>query len=339
MRKNYFHSKNLSGVYHLYQIDGLNQDRLIKNLKNGGITLYNVKKSSRDSMSLQISVKQDKNFFAIVKKMCYTNDENGKKITKERKKLYKKGVIALKQECGYNIVRKCTRGRNYPLFYLFANIGLTLGAIIFIFAGYFFNDFILDFDFTGNGSVLESRITDDLKKKGIVKWQRFSNLDLNLLADDILAENPLLSYAGCSKRGNKLIIELVLAKNGTDSLDQSITSLVSDVDGVVKQLKVYRGTPLVKVGDRVKIGDILVDGFVEHKDVTLQTNVLAKVVVLAEFVWALESKFDDRDAEAELLATEILDKQTVDCKILKQPTEKGYLYTVTLYYERVFVAG
>ena len=43
MRKNYFHPKNLDGVYSVYQIEGLNQDRLIKNLKNGGLTLYNVK--------------------------------------------------------------------------------------------------------------------------------------------------------------------------------------------------------------------------------------------------------------------------------------------------------
>lgn len=339
MRKNYFHTKNLEGVYYLYQIDGLNQDRLIKNLKNGGITLYNVKKTSNRTMSLQISVKQDKIFFAILKKMCYTNVDKDKKLNKQRKRLFKKGVIATQQECGYQVTKIATRGIKFPLFYLFTNIGLTIGAIAFIFGGYFFNDYLLAFDFVGSGSVLQQSVTEDLNTRGVTKWQRFSKLDLNLLADEILADNPLLSYASCTKRGNKLVVELVLAKNGTDHLDESVKNLVCDVDGVVEELKVYRGTPLVAVGDRVKSGDLLVDGFVEHKDIILPTSVLAKVVVMAEFVWTMESEFNDREPQAELLATEILDRQIVSSKIQKQQTEKGFLYTVTLYYKRVFVAG
>ncbi len=339
MRKNYFHPKNLDGVYSVYEIEGLNQDRLIKNLKNGGLTLYNVKKIANHKMSLEISVKQDKNFFAIVEKMCYTNLELKPKIDKKRKKLLKKGVIASKSECGYNIKRTRVHGKAYPLYYLFTHVGVLIGAIIFCLGAYHVDDYIFSFEFTGSGNVVENRVVEYLNSVGVEKGKRFSEFDLNVLADGILAENPLLSYAGCLKRGNKMVIELVLAKNGTDILDESIKSLSSDVDGVVKELKVYRGTPLVGVGDRVSAGDLLVDGVISHKDVQIETNVLAKVVVLAEFNYTFISQFDDRETHAELLAIESLNLPVEYSKITKQPDKDGYLYTVTLYYNRVFVAG
>ena len=340
MWKDCFNRKVVAPVYDVYEIDGLNQDRLIKKINREKITLYNIRKSSPNSMTFCISVKQSKNFFALVKKMWYTTyDDLSIKQKKKREKLFLQGVIATKKECGYNIRRIKTKGRGYPLYRLTANIGVAIGIVVFVLGCYISNDYLLSFSYVGNGKILEREVQDLLQDKGIKRFTKFSSLDLDLLAKEIHAQNPMLSFVQCYKRGNKLVVELALASTDNSMIDNTVQELKTDVSGVVSSIRVHRGTPLVSVGDIVNQGDLLVGGFSQTKDGEIPVNVLATVVVLAEYQHEYLCEFDGKEQVAELLARGEFNGLVESAVVQTIKTEQGFLYKTTLYYKKYFVAG
>ena len=169
---------------------------------------------------------------------------------------------------------------------------------------------------------------------------RFSNIDIERLEDGILADNPHLSFASCKKRGNRLMIELVLSEDKRGTLDDNVYSLTSDVDGIIESVKVYRGTALLAVGDTVKKGDIIVDGYAVVKEQTVKINVLAYCTVKVSTVFHYKTDKSGAEEVAVMLAlSELNDKEIISYSVEVYPDGDGYDYAVTTEYRHVLRAG
>jgi hypothetical protein len=124
-----------------------------------------------------------------------------------------------------------------------------------------------------------------------------------------------------------------------DKLNGNEYSLVSDTVGVVESVKVYRGTALVKAGDTVGVGDILVDGVVTVKDQTLKTNVLATVSIIVEVFGEYRSKEDNQEEKAVLFALfDCGEVEVLSSAVQKSEKNGEYLYKTTVKYRRVLSA-
>lgn len=308
MWKNKSNRKGL-GLFSVYEVRGLNLDGLIKSAKNRGIDLYNVKKYKNKRMNVTVNFKDGENFFAIARELCY------------------------------NIKKVRDKGRGYPLYLLFKSFGLILGAIFFCLTQCAFNDLVLDVCYSGSGIVLKTEVQEYLALQGIGKYSRFSKIDLPTLEDGILSDNKNLSFASCKKKGNRLLIELVLSDDSVKTLEGDKYQMLSTDDGIVESVKVYRGTALVKVGDTVKKGDLLVDGIATVKDQTVKINVLAVVTlkVEREFTFVGEK---EAEAFAQMLSTEKLHGEEI-LSIQTERTDNGqeYFYKVTAKIRRVISVG
>lgn len=300
MRKNKKSYADL-GVYAVYEVKGLNQDRLINELSKNGIFLYNVKKYSNRNMRLSVSAAESKKFFAIADKMCY----NIKKIHFE--------------------------GKNYPFYFLIKNLGLFFGAAVFIFFALFANDFVFAIEICGSGKVLEREVRQYLCSEGIKTFTRFSEINLSALSDKILKSNDNLSFVGSTKNGNRLSIELVLAENSQKTQIGACDKIVSDYDGVIEEIKVYRGTAALSMGDKVKKGDTVVYGYVNIKEQTISVNPIAYVSILYEKTVQYVSDKDNQEQTAYIFAlgesdTGYVQKYTVD----KSFDGEKYIYNVKM---------
>lgn len=326
-----------------YLVVGVNQDRLINLLKNRGLTLFNVKKLPFSRFTFSISKQQDKKLFAIVKELCYTTISSiNEKYKKRRAKSLnsERITLATKSQCGYDIIRTGTEGAYAPVYKLFKNVGILVGAIIFILSAWIGNDFIFGFEFIGSGNVLESQVQNYLDDKGISRFTRFSSLDLSALSREIMAQNPLLSFAQCSKRGNTLVVSLAIANEQSIPIDTTVYNLTSDKAGIVESVKVYRGRAVVSVGDSVLEGDLLVDGKVTVKEQETQTYVLAKVTLKVTEIYFFSLEDEGKEAYAEALAlAQTGDKQLLDTLVSVEKVEYGYLYKVQITYRHVIKAG
>ena len=242
----------LDGIKVAYEIKGFNLDRLIEIAKKRGITLYNAKKFGNKHLIVSVSLKESKKFFAITKELCY----NIKKVREE--------------------------GRLYPLLNLYRSVGLFLGAIAIICSAFYFDNFIFSTQYSGTGSMYKGQVQEYIESVGVKRFAKFSSFDLDTLADGILASNPHLSFASCEKKGKTLKISLVLSKDKVERLSGEVRALYADTDGIIESVKVYRGTAVCSVGQRVNENDLLVDGYSIIKETRVETNVIAVVSIVAE---------------------------------------------------------
>ncbi len=310
MRKDTQRGKNFIGVKDTYLVEGLNLDRLLYYAKNKGLTLYDIKKITNKRLIVSLSLRESQIFFAIAKEMCYNI-----------KKIRQKGIAL-------------------PLLMLWQKTGIVLGAIIFCISSYVYNDFIYGFNFSGSGSVLEKDVLAYLSGVGIKPFSRFSDINVERLEDQILASHPNLSFVGITKKGNRLCFDLALANKSADILKGDIYSLTSKVSGTIEKIKVYRGTAMVKAGDSVKEGDLLVDGYMIIKEQTLKINVIASVSIIVSQEFIFTDKEEGQEQKTLLLAKAMTaDKDVVSASATCTKEKEEYVYRITINYRYIICAG
>ncbi len=300
----------MRGVRVNYLVTGLNLDRFINYLKNHDIKLYNVKKLDYKRMIIGVNFADSKNFFAIADKMCY------------------------------NVKKVSLGGWGYPFYRLLCSCGMVIGALCFCVLSYLLSDLVFALEFSGSGSIYKNQVIEFLEERGVKQYSRFSDINLKTLEDSVLAANDRLSFVGIERRGNRLEVELVLSSEKVQTLDGNVYALYSNVSGVVESVKVYRGTAVVKVGDKVNKGDLLVDGYVTLKENTVKINVLCAVSLIVEDTLEYYSNKDGEEEKAELFAQmQVEDSQILSSNTIKIPKDNGYLYIVNVKYRCTLYAG
>ncbi len=310
MWKNLFDKKRINSPYYkTFTVLGLNQDRLINALAKNKIAVFSVKKHSAKKMELKVYAKDQKKAFAIIKELCY----NVKKVENS--------------------------GKFYPILSFFMRYGAVLGIAFFCFSAVYFNGFVFSIDYVGTGIKYKSQVQGFLIEEGINFGTRFSSFEIKELEDKILCSNDNLSFVSCEKVGSRLKITLVEADKKKSVLSGNVKKMVSDVDGTIESIRVYRGTANVNVGDKVKVGDTLVDGFATVGENVIEINVLASATVIIEYK---EVYYSQNQGEEELAL--ISAKGTLDSEILEERVDcifdgQRYCYEVTFTLRHTILAG
>lgn len=306
MRKNKVGRKELS-LFTVYKVTGFNSDNLVNILKNKGITLSDIKKKDNKTLLISVNSADNEKFFAITEDLCY------------------------------NIKKVGEKGRLHIVAEIFRNLGLLIGALVFTVFCAISDDYVFSIEYRGSGSVLSREITAYLKSQNIDRFSRFSEIDVSSLSDKILAASDKISFAECVKRGNRLIIDLALSVDPVKTIDGDKENLVSDVDGEIEYIKVYRGTAVKAVGDRVSAGETVCGGYAVIKDTEVKVGVIATVSVKAEYVYTYASENDGEEDIAAVFAEIAFG----DGEIISSYTEKTsladgtYEYKVKIIYRRL----
>ena len=291
------------GLFAVYEIRGLNLDRFINAVNKRGVELYDLKKRANNRLIVTVSYYKSQKFFAIAEELCY------------------------------NIKRIRYKGSLYPLFQLSRTVGLLLGAIIFTVSAFMLGDRIFSFSFEGSGSVYKREMQEYLCSKGVVRYAKFSDFSLGALEDELLADNCHLSFVSCIKKGNRLIINSALSTEKVKTLPTDVYALYSDVDGVVESVKVYRGTAVVRHGESVKKGQLLVDGNVVIKEQTVKINVLATVTLrVSSTVKYRSNSLNDEDKAITFAEEHFGERDYREISAVVEKDGDGYIYVVTAVY-------
>lgn len=296
-------------LYDYFEIEGLNLGRVAKSFESRGVTIYDFKRTGKKKA--RFSVKHDD---------C-------------------EKVFAIKEELCYNIKKKGTGGRSYPLFFIKTNPGLLIGAFLFVAAATFSGDFIYGVEFTGAGAIYKNEAYAAIKDCGAGVFSRFSDVDLKKLSAAVLKSNPRLSFVDCRRRGNYLIVDLAPSRTGAEKLTGDKTSLIAEDEGVVESVKVYRGTAKVAAGDRVKPGDELVSGEVTVKEQTVTVSVLATVTLVCEKEYVYVSSREGEETLAEAFAEEAFGKEAVSLATASVRRGEEVYYTVKISYLKTYFTG
>lgn len=167
--------------------------------------------------------------------------------------------------------------------------GIFMGIILFFAILQFMSGYIWIIDVTGNKTVSDSEILNGCESLGIKVGTKKSQIDTKNTVQDLLLKTDKLSWGSFNIEGCRLSVNVTeITPKGEDN--SIATNLKAKSDGVITKIDVTSGNCVVKVGDTVKKGDILVSGIIENANDTKFVHSIGSVEAKIEENITFEEK-------------------------------------------------
>lgn len=151
------------------------------------------------------------------------------------------------------------RGLPFAFHKLGQRVFFLLGLGTFCLVVLYLSGFIWFIEINGNEQLPTIEIMNAALDEGLHVGQRRRDFSAKSLESKLLAHFDSLAWVGVSLQGTKVQIDIV--ERSTFAPSSSLTgNIVAVHDGLVTDLFVLRGTPMVRKGDTVRQGDILISG-------------------------------------------------------------------------------
>lgn len=138
-------------------------------------------------------------------------------------------------------------------------IGLTFAILVVIFSG----RFLWGIEVDGNVRMTDEAIKTILSENGIEVGKLLKSLDVGNAENSIMLENEDIAWISVNISGNVASVEVRETEKKQGLTGNQYANLVARCDGEIELAEVFDGNSLVKIGDVVKKGDILVSGVYE----------------------------------------------------------------------------
>ena len=160
---------------------------------------------------------------------------------------------------------------------------LASGAIISLFF-IFANQFVWDIEIRGNEQVKTADILTALKEEGVTLGIPKSKIDQQYLKNRMLIRMPSLAWLWADKRGSKIIVDVRERIPVPEIYNpDDYCNITATKDAIIDSMIVKSGIPVVKEGDTVLKGTVLVTGKItsdlkpEVRYVNAEAEVFARV--------------------------------------------------------------
>lgn len=205
-------------------IEGLNFDRLFKNLDANGIVLYNFRRHSYKKCEFSLSLKD------YIK-------ANSLNFFKE-----------------YKLSMSKTYNFGWFLSTFVRNIGLYVGIMASIVIGVLIGHITLKIDVLGNNKIDDVEIIESLNQIG-VSTNKVNTVSNEEIEQYIKTEFEEVSLVSVVKRGTNLIVNI----KEKELIIDNFSPICADTNMLINKINIVQGVAKVCVGDIVKKGDVLVE--------------------------------------------------------------------------------
>lgn len=167
------------------------------------------------------------------------------------------------QSVRYQVIGRS--GALWCVFRIFKHPVLALGLIVFVFLALWLPGHILFVEIKGNVTVSERQILQDMEACGLRLGMKASEVRSENMKNMLLGKIPDLQWIGITTSGCVATIHIKERSPMQERMqkENSVSSVIASHDGIVSEMTIYRGTPLVKVGESVKAGDVLISGYTD----------------------------------------------------------------------------
>lgn len=217
-------------------VEGYFIERFINICVSKNILLWNLKRKKSSFLYANIGMRD----FKKIKKIA--------KTTKCRVKIEaKKGMPFLMH-----------RYKKRKLFVVFLIV-----LILFIIG---ISRFIWNIEVIGNQTIQTSEIIQSLNENGLKQGMLKQKVDTKNIINSIRLQRDDIAWIGIKLHGTNAIIEIVEADKKPEIVDETdYCNIVSQKEGIITKINAQNGTALVKEGDVIKKGTILIGGWLEGK--------------------------------------------------------------------------
>lgn len=221
--------------YVIIKITGEYSERLLNQAAMNGLYLWDVKRSREQELTAKIGVRDYIRLCRLTRK------------TRCR--------IFIVERAGIFFLLNRLKRRKILLF----------GGILFIATLYLLSSFIWIIDVNTDDELLKTAIVEDLKRLGIERGTLKSAIERKQIVDQILNSHRDLAWVEIQITGSRLVVELVKKELPPELEQDTPCDIIASKDGIIEEIVVLKGEPLVKPGDTVSIGDVLISGKVHVK--------------------------------------------------------------------------
>ena len=251
----------MTGFFYEFELEGLSVYRSINRLLSEGISIQSAQKTAPNNVKIVVSANERKKTFAILQGSCYN-------IKKSR-------PLGLMR-----VLEKCTRAA-----------GLLLGAVLAVLAVLALQGRVLKIEVTGSGAYLEPEIRAILEDSGV---GYLSPIPKDSAVIPKILSLPCVHFCSVKGEGGILTVDVEV---GDEAQPLKETPLLSPAAGIVEELVVLRGTPLVSVGDSVDMGQEIVGNYFFHGEEKRNCLVVARVKIC--FPVSREYPLEEEQARAQ----------------------------------------
>lgn len=168
--------------------------------------------------------------------------------------------------------------------------GLFLGIIIIFILSQYLSSYIWVIDVVGNSVVDKTEILNSLKKIGISEGIKATHINPKVQREKLLLECEDLAWASLNIEGSRLTVNVTEINDTKPS--STPTNLKASADGIIEKIDVTSGNCIVKVGDTVKKGDLLVSGINENLHSTSFVKSLGSIYAETTREYTLTKSFE-----------------------------------------------
>lgn len=151
--------------------------------------------------------------------------------------------------------------------------GLAAGAAM-IFALIFLSTrYVWDIRVDGNSSLTDADVKNELAAEGFHIGSRIGERDVDEISNAVLLKSEKIAWLSINFRGNVAEVQ-IREKDFRQNSDSnfSCANIVASCDGVIDRVEILRGTAMVKEGDGVRKGELLISGLSENKSGAYRTE-------------------------------------------------------------------
>ena len=253
--------------YVIIQIEGLYASRFLKRMTASGIRVWNIRQNGSACIRLSIPVKS---------------------------------VFSLhKLRKGLPVRIRILSGHGFP--FMLKKLGkrpvLWIGSLAAFFAITALSMRIWIIRIEETDLIDPKEIMDRLAEEGIHPGSYLEGPILITAANNLSAQVHDAAWIGLDREGVMLKVDIVESlPESTKHTDRIPSDIVAEKDGVITKIEVMRGQARVKVGDRVKMGDVLISGTILYQDSSYETS--ADGTVKAVVLYRAEAVLSDTVTES-----------------------------------------
>mgnify|MGYP000846466765 CR=1 FL=1 len=160
--------------------------------------------------------------------------------------------------CPFHVQRR--RGIPFAISRLKRRRGLWLGGILCFAMVYLLLSFLWGYEVSGNVLYSDAHMIALVQEYGLLPGARSDKFDYEAIQKQIVLEHPEFTWILLRPSGTTLTIQV--KERLPDVTQQPVEgSIVAKADGRITELLVFRGTPLVKRGQWVQEGQVIIGGW------------------------------------------------------------------------------
>jgi similar to stage IV sporulation protein len=247
--------------YVIIFVEGYFLEKFINICIHRQIFLWDIKRKKNASMTLKISI-------------------DGFKMLRP---------VASKTGCRVRIVKK--RGLPFILHRYKGRKTFVLGALVFLGLFFFLTSFVWTIEIKGNKDIETQVLTERLEEYGVKPGILKYNINTENIINDLMLDIKELAWVGIEVRGTKVKIEIAERVEKPIIIPKDVPcNLIAKKDGLVKSIVVKAGQELVKVGNTVQKGQVLVSANVPNKDPKEKGRLVHAIGTVKARTWYEKSK-------------------------------------------------